>query len=191
MKKITKYNLPDLIFHALSEAKLDHKDFPNLALSILQSSAIELDTVASIAPPNYLEMVVVGLTSGQGTRTSGRHVNIFALAGVIISAATAKPEFPSLLGLLVALLGACTITLAPEQAAFFIASKELKESNIIPTAKAVASQIGMYLNDASYSIESTITVAKQLRQIGVEVSIGELPNQIVRYTESAVFFKGL
>jgi hypothetical protein len=187
MKKITKANLPSMVSQAFAEAKLDHRDFPNLALSILQSSAIELDARDSNAPADFMEMIVIGVGSRQGIRTSGRNVNLFALAGVIIAAAQIKSEVSSFVTLFVALLGACTINLSAEQAAFFLAADNLKESNTIPTGRVMANQMGMFLNDAKYSVERAVDVAKQLQQMGVQVNVGDMPNQIIRYSETAVF----
>ncbi|WP_229726240.1 hypothetical protein [Oxalicibacterium faecigallinarum] len=188
---ITKQTLRTAINVALRNAGLNPSDFPNLPLRVLQSGAIKLDNVAPPkADAGYLEMVILGGSSNQGIRTSGNHVNVFALAAVVLSATSAQPTLPSFLGLLVALLGACTVNLSPEQSAFFLAVKALEKQSTIPTASALAVSMGGFLNQPSYTTAALLSVVSQLQSMGVQISVGEPPNQVIRHTEVSLSFPG-
>lgn len=191
MKIITKQSLPITVNVALRNAGLNPNDFPNLPLQILQSGAIELDNVTRPkADSGYMELVIIGGSSKQGIRTSGRHVNVFSLAAVVLSAASAQPTFSSFLTLFVTLLGACTVSLSSEQSAFFLAVKTLEKQNTIPTASALATSMGSLLKQPSYATGALLTVVTELQSMGVQISVGAPPNQIIRHTEASISLPG-
>lgn len=189
MRLITKENLPVFVKKSLTDAGLNPSQYRHLALKLLQSGAIT-SVDAMRAREDVWEMVTVYPASRQATRTSGNQVNVFALASVVVGAMSMPPSAASAVPLLLALLGACTISLSPEQAAFFIAADAVSTAKTIPTASAIADEMAVALKEASYSAASVLMVAKQLQQLGVNLSIGDPPNYVLRHTEWTVFIPG-
>lgn len=189
MPKITKDNLPVFVELALARAGIDSQQFPHLSLKILQSGAFELSEPPR-GPNNAMEMVVIGKHSRQAIRTSGNQVNVFAFSSVLLSAASAAPAAIAAASLLVALLGACSVSLTPEQAAFFISAEVLGRANVIPTAKALAEEMAAQLQRENFSPQAVIALAQQLEQLGVPISIGNPPNSVVRHKEWTLSIPG-
>lgn len=190
MPEITKANLHVYVESALARAGIDTQLLPNLPLAILQSGSIELSK--PIQRPNefMVEMIVIGRSSRQAIRTSGNQVNVFAFSSVLLSAASGTPAAISAATLLVALLGACSISLTPEQAAFFVATEALEKANVIPTANAFSLEIGSQLQKQSYSSQDVLALAQQLKQLGVPLTIGDPPNNVIRHREWTVTIPG-
>ncbi|WP_448677170.1 hypothetical protein [Delftia acidovorans] len=189
MQEITKSNLPEFVNYALTRSSINPKTLPNLALIILQSGSIEFSK-----PPQpqsrYMELIVVGKSSRQAVRTSGNHVNVFALSSALLSAVTATTSAVSAAALLVAVLGACTVSLTPEQAAFFVAADTLKNENTIPTAVAYAKQIAGQLKNHNYSSQDVLSLVGELINLGVPVQVGDPPNNIIRHAEWSLSVPG-
>lgn len=189
MPEITKANLPIYVETALANAGIDIQAFPDLPLFILQSGAFELSRPIQ-QPNDVIELVVIGRQSRQAIRTTGNQVNVFAFSSVLLSAASATPTAISAATLLAALLGACTISLTPEQAAFFIAAEALNKVGAIPTANALALEMATQLQKQSHSPQAVIILAQQLQQLGVPLTIGASPNCIIRHDEWTVSIPG-
>ena len=189
MPEITKTNLPVYVESALTRAGIDNQLFPNLPLAILQSGGIELSKPIQ-RPNDFMEMIVIGGRSRQAICTSGNQVNVFAFSSVLLSATSATPAAIGAATLLVALLGACSISLTPEQAAFFVAAEALEKSNTIPTANAFALEIGAQLQKQGYSSPDVLVVAQQLKQLGVPLTIGNPPNNVIRHKEWTISIPG-
>lgn len=189
MPEITKSTLPEYVESALARAGIDTQLIPNLPLAILQSRSIALSKPIE-RPNDYLEMVVIGRSSRQAIRTSGNQVNVFAFSSVLLSAASATPSAIGAATLLVALLGACSISLTPEQAAFFVAAEALAESNVIPTANAFAQEMGVQLQKQGYSSQDVLALTQQLKQLGVPLTVGDPPNNVIRHREWTLSIPG-
>lgn len=189
MPEITKANLPLYVESALARAGIDTQLLPNLPLAILQSGSIELSKPIQ-RPNDFMEMIVIGRSSRQAIRTSGNQVNVFAFSSVLLSAASATPAAIGAATLLVALLGACSVSLTPEQAAFFVAAEALDKANVIPTANAFSLEIGSQLQKQSYSSQDVLALAQQLKQLGVPLTIGDPPNNVIRHREWTVTIPG-
>lgn len=196
MTALTKHTLNSVVHNALLQTSLNPREFPDLALRILQSGAIELDRPehdAKITNPRYAEFIVVGKASKQGIITSGKNVNVFSLATVLLTAAAAASQstFLSLSTLLTTLLSACAVNLSPKQAAFFLASESLKNQGTIPTAQAIKKTMGEFLGNPEFSEDQMMSVIQELNELGVVISIGDSPNHIIRHNEAKVFLPGL
>ena len=162
MPKITKANFETYVQTALTNAGIDNQPFSILPMSILQSGAFELSKPIQ-QPNDEFEFIVIGKQSRQAVRTSGNQVNVFALSSVLLSAASATPTAIGAATLLIALLAANTISLTPEQAAFFIATEALDRSQVIPTANAIAQEMAIQLQRQNYSPQAVITLAEYLQ----------------------------
>lgn len=182
MTPITKHNLPVFVQYALVTAGLRSSSVPDLALKILQSGAIEFPK--PVAPQrDRMEMIVIGRRSRSAVRAAGNLVNVFTLAAVIQSAATAAGVTALASPILIGVLGACSTTLSPKQAAFFVAASSLRDSDTIPTASAIASACSKILPGLSVSTDEVLIVADELLKMGVPISIGDPPNWIIRHSE--------
>lgn len=189
MPKITKENIPSIVRTALLNAKLNPDNFPNLPLQLLQSNAIELDNCTRQEPSvRYSRMIVIGDRSKQGTRTSGMQVNVFSFAAVVLSALSQQPAIFSSLTLLIALLGACTISISAEQSAFFLATISLEKQEITLTLSALTKEMSSLLNQPNYEESSLLATVVQLQNMGVEITVGKPPNTIIRHKETSVVF---
>lgn len=189
MPEITKDNLSEYVKSALIRSGIDTQLLPSLPLAILQSGSIKLSKPIQRSN-EFLEMVVIGRSSSQALRTSGNQVNVFAFSSVLLSAASDTPTVIGAATLLVALLGACSISLTPEQATFFVTAEALEKENVTPTAKAFASRMGTQLKIPSYSPQDVIVLALQLQRLGVPLTIGDLPNNVIRHREWTVSIPG-
>ena len=101
----------------------------------------------------------------------------------MLSAAAVERAVIGAATLLVALLGACSVSLTPEQAAFFVAAKAFEKSNTTPTANAFALEIGEQLQKQGYTSQNVLALAQQLKQLGVPLSIGNPPSNVIRHRE--------
>jgi hypothetical protein len=80
-------------------------------------------------------------------------------------------------------LGACSVSLSPEHAAFVLATKSITDSQTAPTARAIASAMSDQLGCSSTTPQKAIEVAEQLQRLGMSISIGDPPNHVIRYSE--------
>lgn len=189
MRAITKANLPAYVESALARSGIDSQLLSDLPLIIVQSRSIEfVDPL--YRPDDFLEMVVMGRSSGQAIRASRNQVNVFAFSSTLLAATVATQSVVGAATLLLALLGACSISLTPEQAAFFVAAEALEKSNTIPTANAFAKEIDAQLQRQGYSSKDVLAVAQQLQQLGVPLTIGDPPNNIIKHKEWTVSIPG-
>lgn len=191
MNTIYKHDLRRLVNSAILDAGLSIKDFPDLAVKLVQSTAIRLDREVEARSDGSIEFTVMG-TSLNAYRASGRHLNPFAMAGIVLTACTvAKADFPSIAALMLALVGACTSYMTPAQAAFFLATAEIDRTNAIPTAALIASKMRNFLGDPDFTVQGTLDVANSLRLLGVDVSISDLPGRTIHHQETVVFIPGM
>jgi len=190
MPSLTKRNLPFLVDSALARSGLQLAQHIDLTRELLRNRAIEFDEPPARRSDEFMEMIVIRGRSRQAIRTAGGHLNVFALAGVVLSAAAATPTLACSTALLVALLGACTITLSPDQAAFIAGLQAATSSNSIPTAKAVAERMGAQNGGPSPTVDGILETARQLKALGMPLTIGDPPNHILRHSEWVVTFPG-
>jgi hypothetical protein len=184
MDTLTKHSLPFFVDKALHEAGFDPSDFGDLALQMLMTCSIEFDDETPVEDLGFNSFIVLNGKSGTGSMTDGRHLNIYALASLVLGAATTfDAKAQSCLALLLALLGACTVSLSPEQAAFFLATRELEKSNTVPTAKALANAIGRHLGQPNFNVAFLLVIVSELQKLGAQITVGQPPNQVVRHKE--------
>jgi hypothetical protein len=189
MTPITKQNLPVFVQYALSTAGIQNSKVPDLALKILQSSAIEFPK--PVAPrSDVMEMIVIGGRTKNAVRAAGNLVNVFTLAAAIQSAATAAGFTALASPILIGVLGACSTTLSPKQAAFFVAASSLRDTDTIPTASAIASACSNILPGLPVSPNEILLVADELLKLGVPISIGDPPNHVIRHREWTITVPG-
>lgn len=189
MPVLTKQNLPILVRAALSSAGVDDSQHGAIALELLRHRAIEFAEPIRRRPDDFMELILVGARSRQATRTAGAHLNVFAFAGVVI-ATTAPVTIAGAAAILLALLGVCSISLSPDQAAFIIGTKSVIASHTIPTAKAVAAAMSDQMNGTDITPQYAIQVAEQLQKLGMPISIGDPPNHVLRHTEWVISVPG-
>ena len=189
MREITKQNLPILVREALSLAGIRPSIVPDLALRILQSNAIAFPKPM---PPRteFLEMIVIGGRSKSATRSAGNLVNVFTLAAVIQTVTAAAGVAALASPILIGVLGACSTTLSPRQAAFFVASKQLESSDTIPTAAAIAAMCSSILPGSPITTNELLIIADDLLKMGVPISIGAAPNHVIRHNEWTITVPG-
>jgi hypothetical protein len=186
--RLTKATLQTAVYEAAQARGVP--ECGRLALAVLQSGAFELDSPP--APPGrFTEWVVIGSNSLQGTRTAGRHVNVFALLGVIMTALTTPMTPSSAVGLAVAVCGACTVNLSPDQAAFFAALHDAEQSEQKPSVNRMVEYMAAALKDRSYDRSEFFETAKELRRLGVRIEIGDPPTERIRCIEGRWVLPGL
>lgn len=185
--ELTKASLQRVVYKAAQAQGVS--ECARVALSVLQSGAFDLDK--PVREPQFMEWVVVGSASLQGTRTSGRHVNVFALLGAILTALS-TPMAPSVaVGIAVAVCGACTVNLSPDQAAFFAALHSIEHQEAKPAVSSMVSRMAAALGDESYDRAEFFETVKRLRHLGVAVDVGNPPTERVRCAEGKWVLPGL
>jgi hypothetical protein len=191
MNKITKEGLPELVSEALQSAGVQNTRFPELAMRILQSGAIVFPRHGTPPPLEFMEMVVKGRASHSAVHASGAQVNVFVLAAVIMSVVTSAGVAAIVCPIVVGILAACSASLSPKQAAFFVAAGRLKDSGTIPTAAALAAECSSVLPGNPISKEELLLVADELLNLGVPITVGHPPNDVIRHTEWVLTVPGV
>ena len=180
--QLTVENLQTLITNALQKIGASDSICQRMVIRTLSNQGV---SPVNIGPSDSeeLELIVVGQKSHQAIRTSGTHVNVFALAGAALAAGSAPLSTLSSVSIFVAVLSACTITITPEQAAFFIAVQRLETANRTPTANAISEALGELIDDPEYDVDRLIVLVSQLRVLGIAVVMGAEPNRVIRHSE--------
>lgn len=187
---ITKQSLPFAVNDAVKSAGCSSADFPDLALRILMSGAID---VTSSSPPvpagRNMELLLVNPASGAGIRVAKNAMNPFVLASALFSAAASVASAPvtSFVVLMVNIAAACSAKLTKDQAALILALKKLQDEQKIPSALAVAKQMVIFTG-FPVSEEKALAVAEDLKNVGVPFTIGPGPHSVIQCREASVYF---
>jgi hypothetical protein len=189
MKTITADGLLSFVKNALSSQGAQDSFSQRLTMQIMYKCAV-WPIEHNAQEGQSIEIAIISSRSKQAIRTSGSHVNVFALSSAILTATSAPLSTMSSVAVLLAVIGACTVSLTPEQAAFFIASENIKLSNRTPTAVAMCREIGQLIGDTTYDLQKLLLLINQLRTLHVPVTLGAEPNFIVRHSEWTIPLPG-
>ncbi|HEL4234413.1 TPA: hypothetical protein UM516_004242 [Stenotrophomonas maltophilia] len=188
MNGITKQSLPRVVRASLQQAGCTEADFPDLALGILMTRAIELSPPSSEAftgllPKDVSQWLVVDPNKTSGTRVSGNAMNPLGVAAAVLSAASAHVNIASCVALVVALVAACSVKITKDQAALLVALKQLGDAQKIRSAEAVSLKMSKILQSEVTSSD-VLDVVKQLQALNVLFTVGPSPHHVIQCHES-------
>ncbi|XQA71139.1 hypothetical protein ACM9XB_06525 [Xanthomonas sacchari] len=191
MNELTKQDLTRAVAAAIEEAGLDHRDFPGLTMHVLTSGAVDLrsDSVggrAGYPPRDVVEWIIVNPANAGGTRVSKNAINLVALAGAVIAAASDSTSVTSYVSLLLALVAAFSATINRNEAALLVALKQLEQEGGTCTPVAVAGRMTTLL-ERTISSADVLDVVNQLRAAGVPFQDGVDANEEIVCKEVTVF----
>lgn len=171
MNEFTKQDLPRLVAAAIQEAGFDQRDFPSLTMHVLTSGAVDLRSasVGSYAGQprrDVSEWIIVNSENAGGTRVSKNAINLIALAGAVITAASGTTSVASCVALLLTLVAAFSATINRDEAALIVALKQLEQEGRIRTPVAVAGRMTALLERPISSVD-VLNIVNQLRAVGV------------------------
>ena len=186
MNGITKQSLPLAVQTSLRQAGCSNADFPDLALRILMSGAIDVsEQVTPAVSENYMQWIVVNQRTHGGTRVAINAMNPIGVAAAILSVALSTINLASCVSLLVFIGAACSAKITRSQAALLIALKHLERAQEICSASAVAAQVTTLLGRPTNS-EDVLNIVHELRDVGVLFVVGPHPDQAIECQEATI-----
>jgi hypothetical protein len=188
MKSISKESLPIAVAESIKEVGCKPADFPDLALRLLMSRAIELPPAApaGVAKGDMMQWLIVNPGKTSGTRVARNAMNPLNVAGAVLASASAATDsvgVTSCIALVVAIAGACSATLTKDQAALLLALKRLENEQKIRSAVAVATRMSNSLG-RPVSQTDALAVVAQLQGVGVPFEISPAPHHVIHCKEA-------
>lgn len=195
MKEITKQTLPHVVHASLLGAGCDPAEFPDLAMRILVTRAIDVSETQStmpsgISPKDVSQWLVLNPTKNSGTRISRNALNPLWVASAVVATAATATTVISCIVAVIAIVGACSAKITNDQAALLIALQHLKDAQQIPSAIAVALKMTTLLKRDVDALE-VIHIVAQLKAINVPFTVGPVPHQVVQCHESTTFLENV
>lgn len=193
MNGITKQSLPRVVRASLQQAGCSEADFPDLALRILMTRAIDLsssssEAVSGIAPKDVSQWLVMDPRKISGTRVSGNAMNPLGVTAAVLSAASAPVSIASCIAVIVALVAACSAKITRDQAALLVALKQLEDAQKIRSTKAVALKMSKLLQ-REVTASEVLDVVKQLQALNVPFTWGPSPHHVIQCHESTTLLR--
>jgi hypothetical protein len=188
MEGYSKGQLPGVVARVVDEVGLSEADFPDLALRIVLSGAVTPQAGGG-GPnpiPNISEWFLLNPGVSGGVRFSFNALNPLALVQAVLLSSSGSISIVFYISLILALFSAFGATITRDQAALFIALKQLEREGRARNVSAVAGRMTILL-ERQFSIKSVDEVVNQLRGIGVIFSADGSNGAEIVCEEESVF----
>ncbi|NUU00634.1 hypothetical protein [Herbaspirillum robiniae] len=154
---------------AIRESGLSVDDPARLALDILIATRIYAGPQDN---EKYVELVTIFPSTKQGIRTARGHINPFGLCSAVLSSSAATlGTIPAAVAFISALFAAFTVSLSPEQAAFFLAVTQLKNEKQDIDLDSIVGRMCSILHQTHYSCSQLLVLIDALGQLGCRIHV--------------------